>query len=157
MSKVIKLRQYSLEDHVDTSKYTVEMLCKLVHSANDSYRKIVGEEPKGDWDNLDDDTKLSTIRGVVYILKDPSVTPEAVHAKWVEDKQCEGWSYGEQMDETAKTHPCLTDYFDLTLEHRMKDHIFSGIVKSVLACLKEEQLPDISTECNCDYVPGMWN
>lgn len=156
---MIKLKQYSPStESVATATYTVEFVAILVHQLNDTYRSLIGETPKGAWETLDEDVKQSTVKGIVYILQNPDVTPAEVHAKWVEERTCEGWSFGETMDPDAKTHPCLTPYEDLPLAHRMKDYLYCSTVKAVMAALDEDQRLTVSVECDCDgYSPGMWN
>ena len=36
-----------------------------------------------------------------------------VHDTWAEQRIEEGWTYGPERDDTAKTHPCLIPYEDL--------------------------------------------
>lgn len=157
---VIRLKQYALEDvssQASNVAYDVEFVCKLVHQVNDAYRVLIGESPKGDWDTLEDGVKDSTRKGVAFILSNPESTPKEIHDKWVSERTCEGWSFGQVMDETAKTHPCLTPYEELPVEHRIKDHLFGNTVKSVLNALSEDQRLMVSTECDCGYTPGIFS
>lgn len=37
-----------------------------------------------------------------------------VHEVWSEGRMKEGWTYGEERDDTKKHHPCLVPYEELT-------------------------------------------
>lgn len=37
-----------------------------------------------------------------------------VHEVWSEGRMKDGWTYGEERDDTKKRHPCLVPYEDLT-------------------------------------------
>lgn len=39
---------------------------------------------------------------------------EHVHDTWAQQRIDDGWSYGEERDDTEKTHPCLVPYDDLS-------------------------------------------
>lgn len=160
---VIRLKKYSyaLEtiatESLSNVVYDVEFVCKLVHQVNDAYRNMIGESPKGDWDSLEEGVKESTRKGVAFILSNPGATPKEIHDKWVEERECEGWSFGEVMDEEAKTHPCLTPYEQLPIEHRMKDFLYRNTVMAVLGTLSEDQKLTVSMECDCGYSPGIFS
>jgi hypothetical protein len=53
-----------------------------------------------------------------------------MHQNWSDFKLKEGWVYGSQKDPVAKTHPCLVPYDQLPPTQRVKDTIFSAIVRS---------------------------
>jgi ryanodine receptor 2 len=38
---------------------------------------------------------------------------EHVHDTWAQRRMDEGWSYGSERDDQAKTHPCLVPYDEL--------------------------------------------
>lgn len=38
---------------------------------------------------------------------------ENTHDIWARGRLKEGWSYGEERDDSKKTHPCLVPYADL--------------------------------------------
>ena len=36
-----------------------------------------------------------------------------VHEVWAQSRMSQGWTYGEERNDTLKTHPCLVPYEDL--------------------------------------------
>ena len=52
-------------------------------------------------------------------------------SKTVETTVADGWVYGAEKNAELKTHPCLVPYGDLPVEQRVKDELFTAIVKAV--------------------------
>lgn len=46
---------------------------------------------------------------------------ENTHEVWAQGRVNGGWVYGEQRDDTKKTHPCLIPYDDLSEEEKEYD------------------------------------
>ena len=44
-----------------------------------------------------------------------------VHEIWAKERLAQGWTYGENRDDTQKHHPCLIAYEDLPEEEKMYD------------------------------------
>ena len=44
-----------------------------------------------------------------------------VHEVWSEGRMKEGWTYGEERDDSKKHHPCLVPYEDLSEAEREYD------------------------------------
>lgn len=127
MRKII--RTVSVETTVTAISLNVERIARIVHAMLNAYSSIVGTpvvEP-GDYDEA---AKTSTETAVQLVLDNPSVTAEQLHQSWMQARQNEGWVYGEVKDVTAKTHPCLVEWSELSKEHRIKDEFFISIVNS---------------------------
>jgi len=62
----------------------------------------------------------------------PSVS--ASHENWLNEKLEHGWKWGAEKDAELKTHPCIVPYEQLSVEQRMKDYLFSGVVRSFFEC-----------------------
>ena len=45
------------------------------------------------------------------------------HENWAKNKLDDGWVYGECIDVTKKTHPCLIEYENLREEEKHYDRI----------------------------------
>ena len=43
------------------------------------------------------------------------------HENWAENKIAEGWKYGEKLDNSKKTHPCITEYENLSENDKQYD------------------------------------
>lgn len=41
------------------------------------------------------------------------VVAKNVHEVWAQSRICQGWTYGEERSDAAKTHPCLVPYEQL--------------------------------------------
>ncbi len=46
---------------------------------------------------------------------------ENTHETWAQQRLAQGWSYGPQRDDRARTHPCLVPYADLSDEEKAYD------------------------------------
>lgn len=44
-----------------------------------------------------------------------------VHEVWAKGRVEQGWTYGEERDDTLKKHPCLVPYEDLPEEEKAYD------------------------------------
>lgn len=44
-----------------------------------------------------------------------------VHEVWAEGRMKDGWTYGEERDDTLKHHPCLVPYEELSEEEKEYD------------------------------------
>lgn len=155
---MIRLKQYStsLESHGGSLKFNLEYIARLCHDIMRVFNSSIGDDSLTSWDSTAEETKNSTRKGVAHLILNPSTTPEETHEKWVEDKRCEGWSHGQYKDPDSKTHPCMVPYFDLGVEHRLKDHLFRNTVLSVLGTLSEEERQNVSTECDCESSYGKY-
>lgn len=80
------------------------------------------------WADCGAEMQASALNGVIARLSDPSLTPEQMHDNWCRFKREHGWTWGPVKDDIARTHPCLTDYADLSERDKAKDRLFSAIV-----------------------------
>jgi len=56
-----------------------------------------------------------------------------VHEVWADSRLAEGWCYGEERDDTNKTHPCLIPYEELPEEEKEYDRNTSiGTLKLIM-------------------------
>ena len=46
-----------------------------------------------------------------------------VHEVWAEQRRKDGWTYGDQRDDTRKKHPCLVPYEELPESEREYDRL----------------------------------
>lgn len=115
-------------------KLQIAIVC---HEANRAYCATLGDNSQPDWSTAPEWQKSSAMNGVQFHLnalaagQEPS--PAAGHESWLKQKREEGWTYGLVKDAEKKTHPCFMPYDGLPLNQRLKDYIFSGIVKSFYA------------------------
>lgn len=120
----------------------IEIIAMVAHAVNAAYCLSIGDNSQPTWDSAPDWQKQSVINGVNMHLQNPDATPEQSHKSWLEHKVKEGWVYGEEKDEEAKTHPCVLPFEKLPPEQKSKDYLFRGVVHA----LKDLPLTDDSGE-----------
>lgn len=109
-----------------------EKVAQVCHEANRGYQAVapsLGIPVAQPWDMLPGEMRESIIQGVKGIRE--GNTPEQSHQSWCDFKESHGWTYGPNKDEDAKTHPCLVPYDELDPKDRLKDTLFSAIVKAL--------------------------
>lgn len=108
---------------------TVEQIARVCHEANRELQEINGEPVSDSWGFLEEETRESARDGVEAALR--GLTPEQMHENWSAFKIEHGWQYGEVKSLEHKRHPCLLPYDELPPEQRVKDSLFSAIVKAL--------------------------
>ena len=59
---------------------------------------------------------------------------ENAHDLWARQRLADGWTYGPQRNDQAKTHPCLVPYRDLPESEKTYDRDAAlGTLKAILA------------------------
>lgn len=111
----------------------ITLVARICHEVNKVLCESVGDTSQLTWDESPSWQQASTLSGVDAVLKDPSITPEALHDKWSAYKVADGWVYGDVKDADKKTHPCLIPYSQLPKSQQLKDHTFQAIVRSAMA------------------------
>lgn len=106
-------------------------VAKLCHEVNRAYCEAIGDNSQPTWEKTSVELKVSAINGVLYTLAHPEVTPGQSHENWFHHKESTGWKYGPVKDIEKKEHPCMVPYDQLPTEQKIKDHIFTTIVKTL--------------------------
>ncbi|WP_336931461.1 RyR domain-containing protein [Acinetobacter bereziniae] len=112
----------------------IAMICHSIYAA---YCQSLGDDSQVAWDDTQETHKQSLIAGVEMHLANPQATPEQSHESWYQQKEAEGWTYGEFKDLEKKEHPCFLPYEELPLEQKAKDYLF----RSTVHLMKD--LPDV--------------
>lgn len=112
--------------------FTVEQVASICHEANRQLCLSIGDQSQKAWNEAPDWQKQSAVDGVTFFLKNPEIDASEMHENWMKDKRNNGWTYGTEKDEQLRTHPCMVPYGNLPIEQRTKDHLFRGIVKSLM-------------------------
>ena len=113
-----------------------EHIAQVAHELNRAYCAALGDDSQKPWADAPDWQKNSAITGVELHLANPNAGPEASHESWMSQKIEEGWVYGEEKDEEAKSHPCLVPFAELPVEQQAKDFLFRATVHAVGDLLK---------------------
>jgi len=111
-------------------------IARICHEANKAYCMTIGDNSQLHWDEAPEWARTSAIAGVMAIKASPNLTPERSHEGWLKHKREDGWKYGPVKDPVKKEHPCFVPYNDLPQEQRMKDHLFTTIVKTLLTTME---------------------
>ena len=106
-------------------------IAKVAHEINKAYCESIGDMSQVEWEFAPEWQKKSAILGVECHIKNPNMTPKDSHDSWLKEKIKDGWIYGQVKDSTLKTHPCIVEYHELPLEQRIKDVLFTQVVKSL--------------------------
>lgn len=120
--------------------FTDEEIARIAHEANRALQQVLGDSAipvAPTWDQFPKDQQDGVISGVKAGRY--GATPEALHEKWMAEKQAVGWEYGEVKDAEAKTHPLLVPFDQLAPGDRAKDYLFAGI------CVAMNKASDIKT------------
>ncbi len=111
------------------SQKLVYLLAEACHEATKVISEQILSEEKKEWKLIDSATKARLINAVQRAIDKKITDPSVAHADWMADMVKQGWVYGEKLDETEKTHPCLVPYDQLPTGQQTKDHIYLSILK----------------------------
>lgn len=113
-------------------KLNVETIAATCHDANRRYALATDDtEVLPPWEELSDEQKQVSIRGVEFRINNPDGSPADSHESWRQGLLADGWQYGEELDKDNKVHNLLVDYDQLPEADRVKDALFVGIVDSM--------------------------
>lgn len=113
----------------NNSAEKMEQVARMCHEVNKGYCESLGDMTQKPWEAAPQWQRDSALKGVYAHLKSNlTMTPEASHESWMNEKVEQGWMYGTLKDEGAKTHPCLIPYSELPVEQRTKDYLFRSVV-----------------------------
>lgn len=121
---------------VDEAKVSEEdilwmtQVAKVCHAAIREFSRAVDNNTTTPvWEELGEGLKNSSIDGVLFHTNNPEATAADSHQNWVDYKAKNGWTFGEQKDEEAKTHPSMVPFDELSDSEKAKDDLFCSIVK----------------------------
>lgn len=111
---------------------TAEEIARVCHEANRAMTFLVADAPvQPPWDEADADTKAGKLRAVQFVIDNPKATPEQIHTAWCDERWRQGWIWGPVKDLTAKLHPSLRPYKELSVGTRQKDAVFQAIIQAL--------------------------
>ena len=113
----------------------IEQIAQVAHETNRAYCESIGDNTQVSWDVAPEWQKESSIKGVEFAVDNPDALPSAQHEAWLKDKLSEGWKYGKVKSEGKKEHPCCVPYDELSIEQKVKDALFIGVVHSMKVLL----------------------
>ena len=107
-------------------------IARITHEVNRAWCQFNGDDSQPTWDDAPDWQKQSAISGVRFHAFNPKADDAASHNAWLQQKETDGWKYGEVKDPEAKTHPCFVSFDELPKEQKFKDRLFRTIVHAAL-------------------------
>lgn len=119
-------------------KQTLNVLdvAKICHETNRAYCNALGDSSQSPWAEAPDWQKESAVNGVNFHLEVPVRGPADSHDNWLKEKIENGWKYGPMKDPAKKEHPCCVPFHELPVEQRMKDYLFTTIVRTLAPMVK---------------------
>lgn len=113
----------------------IEAIASVAHEANRQWTLLLNDPAvpvQAPWGEASQEQRDSCIAGVAAIIREPDLTSEASHDRWVAWKIQNGWRLGPVKDDEAKTHPALVPYDELDTGTRAKDALFGAIVRALM-------------------------
>lgn len=109
---------------------SIHQIAETAHEVNRAYCAAIGDHTQPNWDNAPDWQKESAVKGVLAHMG-KNLTPAESHQLWLDEKRMTGWKYGPVKDAAKREHPCFRPYDELPQEQRVKDYLFSAVVRSL--------------------------
>jgi hypothetical protein len=103
-------------------------IAKIAYEVNRAYRAAISEDPGPAWDDADIELQRSMSHAVNY-HRHVTLSFADSHELWMKHKIEEGWKWGAQKDTKHKLHPCLVNWNALPQSQRVKDVLFTTIVR----------------------------
>ncbi|MDL2342429.1 MAG: RyR domain-containing protein [Patescibacteria group bacterium] len=97
---------------------------------NRAYCVATGDKSQEAWDKTPEWQQESALVGVKAHLS-KELSPRESHEAWAAHKLADGWSWGLTKDADKKKHPCLVPYDSLPITQRVKDYLFTAVVKNM--------------------------
>ncbi len=86
-------------------------------------RQIYGLRKAGDFMYIPKPLDTSDVSLPDDIREISEMIAKNTHEQWAVQKIKDGWKWGENLDEEAKTHPCLIEYERLLEEDKEYDRV----------------------------------
>jgi hypothetical protein len=107
-------------------------LAKVSYEATRAWTEVSGAPPKKPWEETEDWRRKAAVQSVRAAIAGD--TAEHVHEAWRQQRISEGWQYGEQKSEAAKTNPSLLPYAELGDTQKRAADLFSAAVHTAYKC-----------------------
>ena len=117
----------------------IKLIAEMAHELNRLYCQSLGDDSQPSWKDAPDWQRDSALNGVGdhldLLAGGETPAPSQSHEMWLAEKRSEGWVYGHEKDPVKKEHPCMVPFDDLPEEQKMKDYLFSAVVKAFYDCV----------------------
>jgi hypothetical protein len=115
----------------------VEQIARVCHAANREFCRTLGDFSQQVWEEADEWHRHSTINSVEFVLSNPDAPASALHGAWLRERESKGCIHGGVKDPAKKEHPGMVPYAELSIEERLKDHLFRAIVNAFRGAISE--------------------
>jgi hypothetical protein len=119
-------------------RYQREIIARTCHEANRVLQSLTGEAMSPSWEDALEFNRAVTFSRVDSILDHWEVykgtareLAEVQHNEWMRYMASEGWVKGDRKDATAKTHPLMVPFAELSSVDQAKDVLFVTIVQAL--------------------------
>jgi hypothetical protein len=116
----------------------VETIARVAHEMNRTWCVADDDNSQLPWEEAPEWQRESARNGVRFHMENPDASDSASHDNWMAEKLADGWTYGLVKDPEAKTHPCIVPFEELPPSQQFKDHLFRGVVHTMLSKLSEK-------------------
>lgn len=103
-------------------------IAKVAYELNRAYCSAIGETVGPAWDDAEMEDRLALSQAVNFHRHSTLSFAES-HELWMKHKIEAGWQWGANKDTRHKLHPCLVHWNALPQSQRLKDVLFTTIVK----------------------------
>lgn len=104
-------------------------IAKIVHEMNRRLCQLTGDDSQTPWESVPEWQEDATYNQILFAQHNPSAPANIHHKVWCDKKVADGWKWGPVKDVDKKEHPDLVDYYELSPVARLKDELFSIIVR----------------------------
>jgi hypothetical protein len=109
-----------------------ERLATLGYETTRAWNEANGEPAKKPWDEAEPWRRQAALESVRKAIA--GGTAPQLHESWRAERLKEGWRYGEEKSDEAKTNPALQPYSQLTDTQKRAADLFAGAVHIVYKC-----------------------
>jgi len=103
-------------------------IARVAYELNRAYQAAIGEKEGPAWDDCEHQERDALARAVNF-HRHSTLTFAESHELWMKNRKEEGWTWGAQKDAKHKLHPCMVHWNALPTSQRVKDVLFTTIVK----------------------------
>ena len=114
----------------------IERIARVMHEAMRAWQVANGEDAAPPWSRAPKWMRESSVKSVVWRVKNPAAPIAAQHDQWLIQKKADGWKRGRTKDEARKTHPMMVPYGDLPEVEKRKDALANAVIDSLFRPMK---------------------
>jgi len=134
-------------------KLSVAQTARAFHQTLQSLRGSWGTGELDDWEDTSEHNREMGCKFIREVMKNPQITAEAHHDKWVAEMAMRGYRNGDVRDHNAKTHPFMVPWEDLEHEDRVEAMLMVNMAKILLPLISDDDAED-EEEADEDVPPS---